>query len=1434
MGLSLSSTNVTVNYGDIEPVDLTISNDSIGAALAYDLNHYSLTNKSAGLLPKKLNYTISSSLDQGGPVANTWEDISVFGTQIPMESYGASSSLGMKFPFFDQILQSVDISLLGNIDIYNYRAMTPIIIQGEPLNVDELTYHSFGNRDVFTFHSILKRNGPKGYTTYGESITYQVVFFKDGTVEYRYKDVSDITSDKDFKIFMKGIETIDNYVFRDYGDELQISNGLVVRFTPDRITSMISDASELEGLILSGNAETVKLNIDPKAFGFTEGIYNDTIIVYNNTADNFNIIPLTINVLGMPEIAVKDSLNFIEPVFLGQSEKQYLKIENNGGQAINLVSAAVNLSEFTIDDSLFPLEVKPISNIMLPVTFTPTTANKFIGEISLNFQNGAVYDAVITADGLEEDEDPQYTHNLTLPISVNLIGGEKTTIPFNINSIANSVGLDYVFKNSKYSSASNDLIGKAIGENNKKVSDDYGYTWQLSDSLKIFHKWDFIDQQEGQIKMAANEYESIELPFEFPFYGEYYSTIWVSTNGYISIQEPNNEPSNLEFNTDDEFNGIIAPFWTKLKTNDNGVGINYKLQNNTLVVQWYELTSQNSSVNPGTLSFQVEINAEGYIKFHYSEIDTWGGALKYGIKSPDGTEYLEELRSIIVKWANINDDTTMIIAPPQHGAIDVLQQDDLNLTVTAEDIYYPGIYQDTIMLVTNSKNQKTLEIPIELNVTSTPNLTVKDTLSWNEVVFNNNLKINENILLSNKGYEIIEISTIDSDGLEGLTLYDEAGNKIIRNSSGDLLNNIELNPWETYTINVEIPISEKGNKNGKLYFSGNFPSEETIVIANIVDSPVFSWDAQDQEYTLTNIEKEVYTFNIENKGETTLNYNLIPATVPYVNPTPEEPYLSDEIGEYDFDDRVTVDSLAIDFKEVGDGVFTPFVSGANLAFSNHFTAPEGGFSLTHVKIYTYLDKIEEFVTIMVYKGGDLPQDGKKLYEQQFVINESVDKQWIYFPLEKPFLIPEGEEFYVIVTHPVSNIYLGFDNSTKDSDLDHTFSGVYSGTDTYSWWTHADTIENWVWKIRPLTASGKNQWLTLDTKEGVITAGESVAINATINPEIAGKGTHKGKILVKSNDINYSKDEANITLNVNGAPELKFYPNIYNDTLNIVETETKVFNYLFEDVENDEITISMDETIKGIEYELTQTGQNTAQVTVNTDYESEGNYKIPVTLKDAVGNVVNDTITIKVLNKNRAPVFNTKYEVITLNMAASNKTVTIDPFEMFTDPDGDAIQVLAGNYNPEIVDMALGNNYININPLKVGTGQLVFGADDGKEDGFVIYLVYVNVIDDSEAASGVTDGLFNKDFGDLEIPAIFAPNPVVNDTAKLYYKLDEKANVTIQIFNSYGQLQYAINKDNVSVGEHAESISFEKLMPGLYICALNVEGKAYKSFKIIVK
>nr|WP_262899787.1 T9SS type A sorting domain-containing protein [Robertkochia marina] len=89
-------------------------------------------------------------------------------------------------------------------------------------------------------------------------------------------------------------------------------------------------------------------------------------------------------------------------------------------------------------------------------------------------------------------------------------------------------------------------------------------------------------------------------------------------------------------------------------------------------------------------------------------------------------------------------------------------------------------------------------------------------------------------------------------------------------------------------------------------------------------------------------------------------------------------------------------------------------------------------------------------------------------------------------------------------------------------------------------------------------------------------------------------------------------------------------------------------------------------------------------------------------------------------------------------------------------------------------------------------------------------------------------------GEIEVPALFYPNPVKNNTAKLYYKLEERADVSIMLYNFSAQLIYSNTIAQVPPGDHTEQITLANATPGFYICVLKVRGKPDQSFKIIVQ
>jgi hypothetical protein len=304
--------------------------------------------------------------------------------------------------------------------------------------------------------------------------------------------------------------------------------------------------------------------------------------------------------------------------------------------------------------------------------------------------------------------------------------------------------------------------------------------------------------------------------------------------------------------------------------------------------------------------------------------------------------------------------------------------------------------------------------------------------------------------------------------------------------------------------------------------------------------------------------------------------------------------------------------------------------------------------------------------------------------------------------------------------------------------------------------------------------------------------------------------------------------------VNGAPKFEFVPNQYADTLFVTELENLVVNFKASDPENETLIYSFTHLENEPEVNFTQIDNEIAQLEISTDYNSAGLYEWDVTITDSFDNETVTKVVVRVRDKNRAPILNPEFAIIELNLADPKNVFVIDPSELFSDPDGDSFQVLAGNYTPNIVDLALGNNFIDIHALQEGTGFLVFGADDGKEDGFVIYGVYVVIINDPSAVTASPDG---EGFGrDIELNSdgmSVAPNPVIDGNANVNFMLDQAAAVTIEILDMSGRPVSVQNIRNTTLGRNNSILNVSNLSTGVYICKISVDGIYFASTKIII-
>ncbi len=125
---------------------------------------------------------------------------------------------------------------------------------------------------------------------------------------------------------------------------------------------------------------------------------------------------------------------------------------------------------------------------------------------------------------------------------------------------------------------------------------------------------------------------SYTLPFAFPFYGEEYTQVWVTSNGFLNFNGSSSDWSN----TTSELIGAvrIAPLWDDLRT-DTGGDIYIQTGSDFVTFRWDTRTySGGNQCNHACTLF-----ADGRIQFHYGSGNT-GLTPTIGVSAGDGVRYL--------------------------------------------------------------------------------------------------------------------------------------------------------------------------------------------------------------------------------------------------------------------------------------------------------------------------------------------------------------------------------------------------------------------------------------------------------------------------------------------------------------------------------------------------------------------------------------------------------------------------------------------------------------------------------------------------------------------------------------------------------------------------------------------------------------------------
>ena len=240
--------------------------------------------------------------------------------------------------------------------------------------------------------------------------------------------------------------------------------------------------------------------------------------------------------------------------------------------------------------------------------------------------------------------------------------------------------------------------------------DEYGYFWWDSDEPGVaLPEWEDISEIGTRLILGGDDSSVVDLPFEFPFYGDLKNSVRISSNGYLTFGDTGTTWSPHPIPDTREPNALIAPFWCDLEPqNDNG-RVFYYGDGEKFVVQYQNVPRYSHG---GAYTFQVILEPSGLITYRYEQmLGGWANDASVGIENADGTIGLQ----LAYKEDYVHDDMAVFFVPgwlilDKYGGVVAPQDSDLLTATFAAHNLSQGTWQATIKIMSNDPANPVVDV----------------------------------------------------------------------------------------------------------------------------------------------------------------------------------------------------------------------------------------------------------------------------------------------------------------------------------------------------------------------------------------------------------------------------------------------------------------------------------------------------------------------------------------------------------------------------------------------------------------------------------------------------------------------------------------------------------------------------------------------------
>ena len=844
--------------------------------------------------------------------------------------------VGFKFPFYGKDYDEIYVSSYGGVSMQQMdgriSCMVPTgdCVQGlgyisaytnsgwmDMGANSKITYGHKNGKFYVKFKDVVTpaTNGGGETTT----ISFHMALCPDGSVEVYYDDynpagvfgsgghnfvgVSDIAaSDPCIFVDASKVQEDNDGLNAPYYD---IQTGSAIKIVAPA-KSMIKSLSSTDGYVGNGESKEIKVTLAANDDLVAGPLTNYLTVITNDPINPSASVKLTANIVGdnlKAEAALDSTSVDFGKVFRTSAQQRTVLLSNNGKDALQVAGVSVKNGKFTLAEEMKAAFSVPAGQGKDIVVTLPTAEKGTVEDVLvITYQDGTTKEIPLKAEVIGN---PTWKSN---PESL------KVETPYGTNVEKTIQVTNEGDENLTFSAEPASWYTASDLEANGNSTVDYVFKSKL-DGFDVPYNWvditnDYTEHMPYAYYINKTDFKKVELPFEFPFYGKKYKSMYIYNTGFVSFDAPVEDykqfpepPASLP-TTETFYTNIICPFWGNHSMNTpSSDGVYYKAKDDEVIVSY---KNYGNTMMLG-MNFEVILRKDGSFKFQY-HVDPDGFQLGVfglcGIMDHTGT------RGITPADMYITDGNTIEFTPYKNYVVAPGEQVEMPVELKANQL--ADTYDYELNVTTNDPSRASVKIPVTLNITGEVQAEFPEVINVEQPVDENPMYPSYyEFYVVNKGTKAFTITNVASEMFVAADPDDpwampEASLEVYtsaNNSGGDggidpgplaLSDDATAKAWIPYRSGMMAPIvvgtdtvkfritpynvSEVHAKDYPLVFSveglENTEYNSTIKL-NITEAPVMAFDPE--ELHIENVAsdyKGTSAVNLMNDGKYKLIYSL--------------------------------------------------------------------------------------------------------------------------------------------------------------------------------------------------------------------------------------------------------------------------------------------------------------------------------------------------------------------------------------------------------------------------------------------------------------------------------------------------------------------------------------------------------------------------------